>query len=152
MRGVPDTARVTSGHAAIVSRRSFLRGGTLLGISIGLPAALVAYDNHNDGPRPAAANGAVLAQVEPDDWVEEPGGPHAPSNLVAVATSAWQIDLTWTGNWDEATFYQIERSPNGVDAWTVIEAALPAHAEWYSDSELEPGTTYFYRVRAGRVD
>ena len=69
-----------------------------------------------------------------------------PQNLVAVAISTTQINLTWNSV-SGATTYQLERSPNGNDNWTKI-ADLPANATSYANTGLTPNTRYFYRVRA----
>ena len=44
--------------------------------------------------------------------------PAAPGNLVATAaTSALQINLTWTDNSSNEDGFVVERSPNGADTW-----------------------------------
>ena len=69
-----------------------------------------------------------------------------PQNLVAVAASTTQINLTWNGV-SGATSYQLERSPNGNDPWTKL--ADPAgNTTSYEDKNLTPNTRYYYRIRA----
>jgi hypothetical protein len=74
--------------------------------------------------------------------------PAAPSNLIATAASASQINLLWNDNADNETGFVIERSPNGVDGWTQV-GTTGANVDSFSDTTgLSPSTTYFYRVRA----
>lgn len=72
-----------------------------------------------------------------------------PTDLVAVAVSASQVDLTWTDTNDSETGYEIERSLDGSTGWTLIET-VNADVVSYSDIELLAQTSYFYRVRARR--
>ena len=78
--------------------------------------------------------------------------PAAPTNLSAVAASASQINLAWTGS-AGAVNYLIERSLNGSSGWTQI-ASIAANTTSYQDSGLSVATTYYYRVRAaaGNLD
>jgi hypothetical protein len=71
----------------------------------------------------------------------------APSNLVAAAVSTSQIDLTWVDNSSTETAFLVERSPNGVNEWVQI-TATSADTTVFSDTGLDPDTTYYYRVRA----
>jgi len=70
--------------------------------------------------------------------------PSAPSDLVATATSSSQIDLTWTDNSGNEDGFSIERSPDSSN-WAQI-ASVGANVTDYSDTGLEPDTTYYYRV------
>jgi hypothetical protein len=72
-----------------------------------------------------------------------------PSDLVASAVAFDQIDLTWTDNSDSETEFLIERSLNGTDGWAQI-GSVDANVTEFSDTDLEPGTPYYYRVRAYR--
>lgn len=76
--------------------------------------------------------------------------PNAPSNLVAKAKSANQIDLQWvdksTNESDNETGFEIERRTKGV-AFAKI-ATTKANVTTYSDMGLTANTTYEYRVRA----
>ena len=74
-------------------------------------------------------------------------GPTAPSGLVATAISQTRIDLAWTDNSDDETGFRVERSPNGSTLWTHITDTA-ADATSFSDTGVECGTTYYYRVRA----
>jgi hypothetical protein len=73
--------------------------------------------------------------------------PQAPSNLDAVAVSGERIDVSWVDNADNEDGFYLERSPNGVNTWTVI-ATLASNVTSHSNNGLTGLTTYFYRVRA----
>ncbi|HYG75239.1 MAG TPA: glycoside hydrolase family 44 protein [Planctomycetota bacterium] len=73
--------------------------------------------------------------------------PAAPSNLSATATSASQINLSWTDNASNETGFKIERK-TGVGGTYAQIAAVGSNVSSYSDSGLSASTQYFYRVRA----
>lgn len=75
----------------------------------------------------------------------------APSGLVARATGATQVSLSWTNNTTAATRIVIERKTgeNGTYApLTTTPAALPPTNTAYFDGTVVPQTTYYYRVIA----
>ena len=65
--------------------------------------------------------------------------------MTAVATSESQVELSWTDVGNE-TGYRVERMVVGDD-WLTI-ATTGVDVIWFTDAELEPGTTYHYRVYA----
>jgi len=67
--------------------------------------------------------------------------PAAPSGLSATAVSSSQIDLIWQDNADNEKGFKIERGSVQIDT-------VGANVTSYSDSGLDPLTTYTYRVRA----
>ncbi|MFM2241868.1 MAG: hypothetical protein RLZ97_723 [Verrucomicrobiota bacterium] len=71
------------------------------------------------------------------------------TDLAATPFSAYEIDLTWTDNFDTETGYIIERSPAGAGSWTVV-ATVPADDQFHTDvhTGLIPGTSYDYRIFA----
>jgi hypothetical protein len=64
--------------------------------------------------------------------------------LVASTLSTTSIGLVWTAV-SNATSYQVERSFTGTGTWTVLGTVATAS---YTSTGLDPGTLYFYRVRA----
>lgn len=71
--------------------------------------------------------------------------PSAPSNLRATVISGSRIDLAWNDNSSNDTGFKIERKIGAVGAWAQIATA---GAPSFSNTGLNGGTTYVYRVRA----
>src|SRR5262249_26171059 len=68
--------------------------------------------------------------------------------LNAIALSSTQINLEWTdGSFDEEGF-QVERSLDGL-VFTPL-GSVASNITAYASTNLTPGTTYYYRVRAYR--
>ncbi len=74
--------------------------------------------------------------------------PTAPANLTATATSATQINLSWTASTDNVgvTGYRVERC-SGVACSNFAEISAPSSTT-FNDSGLAGSTSYSYRVRA----
>jgi RHS repeat-associated protein len=74
--------------------------------------------------------------------------PAAPTNLAAAATSATQINLSWTASTDNVavTGYLLERC-QGAGCSTFAQIATPATTS-FTDTGLTGATSYSYRVRA----
>ena len=72
--------------------------------------------------------------------------PGAPATLSATPQSTTSIALLWTDVAHD-TGYEVERSPNGSNAWTQI-ATTAKDVVTYTDTGLTQNTTYYYRVRA----
>ncbi|MBN1669864.1 MAG: lamin tail domain-containing protein [Kiritimatiellae bacterium] len=129
----------------------------------------VAYDNKAPWPEGADGAGPSLERRsagaygnEPASWQASaaaggsPGrangsgqaaAPLAPANFAAVAVSSTRIDLSWTHDGQNVENFKIR--------WGLSEAAVndnpvevPASARRYSHSGLEPGTTYYYTIKA----
>jgi len=81
----------------------------------------------------------------------ESGPPAAPSLLKATAITTFQINLTWQDNADNETSYIVERSLEASGTFTIV-ATLPANTEFYENTGLDPGKTYYYRVIAKNID
>ena len=64
--------------------------------------------------------------------------------LTATATSNNQIDLSWEDS-NKRIIYSIERSENEQFDFTLI--AKVKNKKFYSDTGLDPGTTYYYRIK-----
>ena len=72
--------------------------------------------------------------------------PVASTDLSASAASHTQINLSWSDNASNETGYRVERSLD-QSSWSSL-AAIAANSSSYSDSNLSPSTTYYYRVVA----
>ncbi|MDQ7053070.1 MAG: fibronectin type III domain-containing protein [candidate division KSB1 bacterium] len=81
----------------------------------------------------------------------QPNPPAAPSNLTATAVSTSQIDLSWTDNSNNEDGFKIERKDPGATTFVEI-AQVGANVTNYSDTGLNPNSTYTYRVRAFNAD
>jgi hypothetical protein len=75
-----------------------------------------------------------------------PTAPAAPSNLSASALSTTQIRFQWTDNSSDETGFRILRKIGPSGAYTTIN--LAANSTSYTDSNLTPGTQYFYKTHA----
>jgi len=67
--------------------------------------------------------------------------PTAPSDLVATIVGSSQIDLNWTDNADNETGFKIKRDSSEI-------AEVGANVTSYSNTGLDPSTTYIYQVCA----
>ncbi|MET0243737.1 MAG: fibronectin type III domain-containing protein, partial [Flavitalea sp.] len=76
-----------------------------------------------------------------------PTAPAAPTALLANGTSGTSIGLTWTDNAANETGYEVYRSPNDANNFTLL-ASIAANANSYADTALNPGAMFYYRVRA----
>lgn len=88
----------------------------------------------------------VVVHPAPGGAPDAPEVPAAPTNLTASTLSTSQINPTWTDSSSNEDGFKIERSPDG-STWTQI-ALVATNTQTYSDIDLQPGTTYHYRVRA----
>lgn len=73
--------------------------------------------------------------------------PNAPTDLSATATSYNSIDLSWTDNSNDETGFQLYRSLQEDGEYSAI-SLLESNVTTYSDTNLNPETTYFYKVIA----
>jgi hypothetical protein len=79
--------------------------------------------------------------------------PTAPLSPVATVGGPFDFDITVT--WDApasdggtaVTEYRIDRSPDGI-VWTTIVANSGTTSRTYTDANLAPNTTFYYRVAA----
>ena len=76
-----------------------------------------------------------------------PAVPAAPSGLVATATGASSINVTWVNNATNATSIQLYRSFT-TDQQFVLWATLPATAASFADNGLFANSTYYYKALA----
>ena len=73
--------------------------------------------------------------------------PGTPTALTANASGQTVVNLSWTAPDGPVTGYRIEYRPEG-GSWTDVEADTGSPATTYRHQELDPGTTYEYRVSA----
>ena len=73
--------------------------------------------------------------------------PIAPTNLIATAVGAFQINLTWKDNSSDENAFLLEMATGSPSGFTQT-ASLAPNTTNYSDLGLVPLTTYYYRVRA----
>ena len=73
--------------------------------------------------------------------------PTAPSNLSATAVSGTQVNLTWTDNSSNETGFEIKRATDSGFTQNVVWIG-GIQGTSYSNSGLNPSTTYYYKVRA----
>ena len=72
--------------------------------------------------------------------------PASPATLRAVAASGTHVDLSWKDQSNNELGFDIERSTDGVTYY--LTDTVGAAQVSYSDLTVQPGHTYFYRVRA----
>jgi peptidyl-Asp metalloendopeptidase len=101
--------------------------------------------NSTDNARTINNNESIIANWRQS--IENSVPPQAPAGLNAVALSDANINVTWTDKADNEDGVSLERSPDGVNSWTVI-ATLAANTTIHSDNGLSANTPYFYRVKA----
>ncbi|HLF26430.1 MAG TPA: fibronectin type III domain-containing protein [Anaerolineae bacterium] len=85
-----------------------------------------------------------------DAAVTTPGGPPppaAPSNLAATPVSSTRIRLTWRDNSNDEQGFTVRRK-GPFDADFVTAATVLSNTTIFTDTNLLPGTTYAYRIRA----
>lgn len=82
-------------------------------------------------------------------WIDSSS---APQNLQAMVTSSSKIHLSWTtpanNGGSEITGYQIESSTDAGSTWSTMDENTGSTTTTYYDTELNPSTTYTYRVSA----
>lgn len=71
----------------------------------------------------------------------------APLGLVAEPVTGTRIDLTWTDVSDEELGYKIERFQGAAGPFVQI-ARVGTDVSAFSDTSVNPGINYYYRVRA----
>jgi hypothetical protein len=73
--------------------------------------------------------------------------PSPPSALVATAAAATIVNLSWTDGSNNESYFNVERSTNGGGTFSAL-ATVSADTTTYQDINLNPATSYVYRVRA----
>ncbi len=73
--------------------------------------------------------------------------PDAPTALTATATGTQTIQVNWGSSTGYQQGYQLYRSPDGVNNWSLVTTTA-ANVTTYTDGNLTPATTYWYKVAA----
>jgi hypothetical protein len=76
-----------------------------------------------------------------------PQTPGAPGDLVAVATTASQVDISWRDNSSNESGFRVDRKLGSSGVWAQV-AMVDANTTGYSSTGLSPGSTYYFRVFA----
>jgi len=102
-------------------------------------------------PVPEASTSAEFSPGDTIDSIEIT--PVAPKNLTATQASDSQNDLTWddTGDEDGYAIYRAQSTGSTLADYTQIDT-VGQHVTTYSDSGLENGERYYYRVTATYSD
>jgi hypothetical protein len=100
-----------------------------------------------------AATGNQSATQDILNWIYQPtaaASPNAPSGLGATSASATSVSLNWTNNAANQTTFILDRADDANFTQNLITQILPATPFTFTDSALglNPGGTYFYRIRA----
>ncbi len=90
------------------------------------------------GISPSAFSSSSCVQSRP---------PAAPSQLTANATFG-QVDLSWADNSDNEASFEIWQSVTGENGTFTLERSVAADVAAYSNTGLQDGAEYCYRVRA----
>jgi hypothetical protein len=73
--------------------------------------------------------------------------PDAPTNLAATTASAFRINLSWNDNSNNETSFRIERKTGAAGSYAEI-SSVGFDTNLFADTTCNPGTLYYYRVRA----
>ncbi|MEX2142608.1 MAG: lamin tail domain-containing protein [Pirellulales bacterium] len=169
---LPQNAQLVGGYAGVLNGGVLANGGETVRLSrpdVRQPGGLIPYllvdeVKYDDvAPWPTSPDGAgpSLARMsqtiygnEPTNWTGAAGSPGvgpvspslgAPTNLVATATAANRIQLSWTDNSTGETGFKIERFQSGD---FVQVATVGANETSYEQANLQSSVNYTYRVRA----
>ena len=88
----------------------------------------------------------VIADAIKFEYVPPPG-PATPTNLSATAVSSSQVNLTWTDNSSDELSFIVARGTTSGGPYSNV-ATLAMNVTSYSDTALDPNTTYYYVIRA----
>lgn len=100
-------------------------------------------------------NGVPLNFVE-SDFSTYANVPPAPTSMQAGSISPYSVELSWLDNSYQEMLFRVERQKIGSPDFTLINSVLSGESVClrgqrtvrYTDHNLSPDTTYFYRVFA----
>jgi len=93
----------------------------------------------------------MLGACGGSNGVGEPLGPAAPTNLQVDSTTLDSVTLSWTDNAANETGFYVEMGDSAVGPFTTV-ATLGQEMETYTQSTLNSGTYYYYRVCSYNAD
>lgn len=67
--------------------------------------------------------------------------------MIVTPASQTRVQLSWQDNATNEAGYRVEKSPNGIDTWTLV-TTMPANITYASHFNASPNTLYYYRVFA----
>ena len=73
--------------------------------------------------------------------------PITPLNLTAISETSSRIRLNWQDESSNETYFVVERAQNTDDNFVIVDSVGTDTTE-YLDTDLNPETTYFYRIKA----
>jgi hypothetical protein len=76
--------------------------------------------------------------------------PNAPSGLAATSVTPGQINLTWIDNSTNEASFVVERDVTS-DFSSITSFIVPANTASFNDTNVQAGTTYYYRVKASNA-
>lgn len=83
----------------------------------------------------------VEAEIPPNST------PVAPTDVIATTVAYNKISLAWQDKSNNETGFEIYRATSRTGTYSIINT-VPANATAYTDSALNPLTTYFYKIRS----
>jgi hypothetical protein len=95
---------------------------------------------------PAASPSPIVGEPEPPPSTESPTPSTDVFTVEATATGPTTVVIEW-GDVPQATRFEIERSIVGESAWVEVHD-VSAGKRTFTDGDLQPGTTYVFRVTA----
>lgn len=94
-----------------------------------------------------APNAPLLSAAAAKSLAPAAYAPGTPSGLQVTASSTTGVSLSWSPPAGGADHYEVERGQSRAGQFTFV-GAVAGNAATYSDTSVDPGEAYLYRVRA----